>query len=89
MQPQPAAADERKRAAVICLKRPSLRLAQPRLALLWNELIMSDRASRHAAPRIEQWVPELKRIISTSEPIPHLAGGFGGPLGPAEGPLRG
>ena len=44
---------------------------------------MSDRASS----RIEQLAPELERIISASEPIQHLAEGFGGPLGPAEGPL--
>lgn len=38
-------------------------------------------------PRIEQFAPELERIVSTSEPIQHLADGFGGPEGPAEGPL--
>src|SRR6476660_6457795 len=38
-------------------------------------------------PRIEQLAPELERIISTSEPIEHLADGFGGAQGPAEGPL--
>src|SRR3954463_10586322 len=38
-------------------------------------------------PRIEQLAPELERIISTSEPIQHLADGFGGAQGPAEGPL--
>jgi gluconolactonase len=31
--------------------------------------------------------PELDRIISTSEPIRELATGFGGDIGPAEGPL--
>jgi gluconolactonase len=44
---------------------------------------MSDRASS----RIEQLAPELEKIISPSEPIQHLAEGFGGPHGPAEGPL--
>ena len=39
------------------------------------------------APRIEQLAPELERIISTTEPIQHLADGFGGAHGPAEGPL--
>ena len=29
-------------------------------------------------PRIEQLAPELEKIISTSEPIEHLADGFGG-----------
>ena len=36
---------------------------------------------------IEQVVPELQTIISLSEPIQMLADGFGGPQGPAEGPL--
>jgi gluconolactonase len=36
---------------------------------------------------IEQLSPELARIISTAEPILELADGFGGPQGPAEGPL--
>jgi gluconolactonase len=39
------------------------------------------------SPRIEQFEAELEDIISTSEPIQHLADGFGGPQGPAEGPL--
>ncbi len=37
--------------------------------------------------RIEQLAPELEKIVSPSEPIQGLAEGFGGPLGPAEGPL--
>jgi gluconolactonase len=37
--------------------------------------------------RIEQFAPELGRIIEISEPIRELASGFGGPRGPAEGPL--
>src|SRR5215475_3908901 len=37
--------------------------------------------------RIEQLTPELARIISVLEPIHDLADGFGGPQGPAEGPL--
>ena len=48
---------------------------------------MSDRASSQSSPRIEQLAPELEKIISPSEPIQHLADGFGGPQGPAEGPL--
>ena len=36
---------------------------------------------------IEQFAPELERIISTSEPIQELADGFGGNQGPAEGPV--
>src|SRR3989442_12246539 len=38
---------------------------------------------------IEQFAPELEKIIATSEPIRQLADGFGGPQGPAEGPLWG
>jgi gluconolactonase len=37
--------------------------------------------------RIEQLAPELEKIVATSEPIQELADGFGGPQGPAEGPL--
>jgi gluconolactonase len=36
---------------------------------------------------IEQFAPELDKIISVSEPFHILADGFGGPQGPAEGPL--
>ena len=39
------------------------------------------------AKRIEQIAPELDKIISTSEPIKELASGFGGNLGPCEGPV--
>src|SRR3954464_11794647 len=45
------------------------------------------RASAQVKKRIEQLGPELDKIISTSEPIQELASGFGGELGPAEGPL--
>jgi gluconolactonase len=47
---------------------------------------MSDTAAQGSA-RIERLAPELDRIVSTSEPIEHLADGFGGAQGPAEGPL--
>ena len=40
-----------------------------------------------SSPRIEQLAPELAKIVSPSEPIEHLADGFGGAQGPAEGPL--
>jgi gluconolactonase len=43
--------------------------------------------SAQGAKRIEQFAPELEQIISPSEPIRELAEGFGGALGPAEGPL--
>jgi gluconolactonase len=38
-------------------------------------------------PRIEQFEAKLEDIISLVEPIQHLADGFGGAQGPAEGPL--
>ena len=38
-------------------------------------------------PRIEPLARELDRIVSANEPIQHLADGFGGDQGPAEGPL--
>src|SRR6266851_8152165 len=38
-------------------------------------------------PRIDQFDPALDKIISTSEPIREIASGFGGDLGPAEGPV--
>jgi gluconolactonase len=40
-----------------------------------------------SSKRIEQLTPELDRIIATTQPIEELADGFGGPQGPAEGPL--
>ena len=40
-----------------------------------------------AARKIESMAPEFDRIVSTSEPIRELASGFGGDIGPAEGPL--
>ncbi|HEX9871298.1 MAG TPA: SMP-30/gluconolactonase/LRE family protein [Candidatus Tectomicrobia bacterium] len=46
-----------------------------------------SRVSSQAAKRIETLAPELEKLISPSEPIQELAEGFGGPLGPAEGPL--
>jgi gluconolactonase len=46
-----------------------------------------DGASAQAAKKIEQIDPALDKIISTSEPIKELASGFGGDLGPAEGPV--
>src|SRR5437868_880989 len=56
-------------------------------ALAIGGVAMSGRASSEPSPRIEQLAPELERIVSSSEPIQHLADGFGGALGPAEGPL--
>ena len=48
---------------------------------------MSGHTRTQASTRIEQLDPALEKIISASEPIQHLADGFGGPQGPAEGPL--
>ena len=45
------------------------------------------RGSSQSSAGIEQTAPDLERIVSASEPMRHLADGFGGPLGPAEGPL--
>jgi gluconolactonase len=45
------------------------------------------QAQAQAEKRIEQLAPELDKIIAVNEPIKELATGFGGPLGPAEGPL--
>jgi gluconolactonase len=39
------------------------------------------------ARKIESMAPELDRIIGTSEPIRELTSGYGGDIGPAEGPL--
>jgi gluconolactonase len=44
-------------------------------------------AFAQAARKIESMAPELANIIATSEPIRELATGFGGDIGPAEGPL--
>jgi gluconolactonase len=45
------------------------------------------QAQPQVQPRIEKLAPELDNIIAVNEPIKELASGFGGPLGPAEGPL--
>jgi gluconolactonase len=48
---------------------------------------MSGNTRAQPSSRIEQLDPALDKIISVSEPIHHLADGFGGAHGPAEGPL--
>jgi hypothetical protein len=48
---------------------------------------MGAHAQAPAAKRIEQFDPALDKIISTSETIKEIASGFGGELGPAEGPV--
>jgi len=40
-----------------------------------------------SARKIESLAPELDRVISSSEPIRELATGYGGTIGPAEGPV--
>jgi gluconolactonase len=47
----------------------------------------AGRASAQGAKRIEQMVPELGAIIDTNQQIRELATGFGGDIGPAEGPV--
>jgi hypothetical protein len=49
---------------------------------------MGGRALAAAAQsRIEKLAPELDRILVATQPIPRLATGYGGDIGPAEGPL--
>src|ERR1700733_3698114 len=50
---------------------------------------MSGGSPGTTSTRIEQLAPELEKIIAVSEPIRHLADGFGGSHGPAEGPAWG
>ena len=45
------------------------------------------RAWAQSAKRIERLAPELDAIIDTSQAIRELATGFGGDIGPAEGPV--
>src|SRR3979409_2762742 len=47
---------------------------------------MSDRIAP-SAPRLQRRARKLKNITPPPEPIQPLAEGFGGPHGPAEGPL--
>jgi gluconolactonase len=45
------------------------------------------RAAAQGAKRIEKLAPELDAILVTDQPIVEIGRGFGGPLGPTEGPL--
>ena len=47
----------------------------------------TTRVFAQAARKIESMAPELANIVDTSEPIRELATGFGGEIGPAEGPV--
>jgi gluconolactonase len=49
--------------------------------------LASGSGVAQGAKRIEQLDPGLDKIISTTEPIVELGSGYGGDLGPAEGPL--
>src|SRR5262249_42108473 len=66
-------------------RRDVLGLAVAVGSLALSSGVRSVRAQ--AAKRIEQLAPELDKLIAPSEPIQELAEGFGGPLGPAEGPV--
>ena len=44
-----------------------------------------SRASSQSSPHIEQVAPELEKIVSTSEPIQHLATASAGRSGPPKG----
>jgi gluconolactonase len=59
------------------------------LAGLGSGLALAGRgpAVAQSAKRIEQMAPELGAIIDTNQQIRELATGFGGDIGPAEGPL--
>jgi hypothetical protein len=60
------------------------------MAVAIGGLAMSSGVTRvfsQSSKRIEQLAPELEKSISPSESIQELAEGFGGPLGPAEGPV--
>jgi gluconolactonase len=65
-------------------RRELLRLAGAAGALAVSGI---REAGAQGAQKIESLAPELDRIISTSEPIRQLATGYGGDIGPAEGPL--
>jgi gluconolactonase len=45
------------------------------------------RAGAQGAKRIEKLAPELDAILATDQPIVEIGRGFGGPVGPTEGPL--
>jgi hypothetical protein len=45
------------------------------------------RSFAETVTRIEQFAPELEKVISTTEPIRELASGFGNELGNTEGPV--
>jgi gluconolactonase len=50
-------------------------------------LAVAQKGWTQTAKHIDQYAPELEKIISPSEPIEELASGLGGELGPAEGPV--
>ena len=67
--------------------RPSRRDVMKMAGAAGSLAITGASAFAQGAKKIEQMAPELANIISTSEPIRELASGFGGDIGPAEGPV--
>src|SRR5436309_7263435 len=66
-------------------RREMLSMAASAGGLLMVACVRDARGK--SAKRIEHMMPELNSIISTSEPIRELATGYGGDIGPAEGPV--
>ena len=73
------------RASHFVSRRDMLRMAGAVGGLAVTGGLRAIRAQ--SAQKIESMAPELERIIGTSEPIRELASGYGGDIGPAEGPL--
>ncbi len=64
-------------------RRRMLSASAAALAMAGSTRIGSAQAAKH----IDQYAPELEKIISVTETIEELASGLGGELGPAEGPV--
>jgi gluconolactonase len=54
---------------------------------VWSFAVSGGAGRAQSSTRIEQLAPDLERLVSPSEAVQKLADGFGGPLGPAEGPV--
>jgi len=57
------------------------------MAVAASGVAMARSVWTQTVKRIEQFAPELDKIVAPSETIRELADGFGGAQGPAEGPL--
>jgi gluconolactonase len=68
-------------------RRELLRLAGAAGAVAVTGIRDSAAQSAQSARKIESMAPELDRIIAAGEPIRELASGYGGDIGPAEGPV--